>query len=845
MKQKLLLTIFALSIFLSSCKKDGNGDVIGNEDISNLVVPADFNWQTARDVNFNIAIHDTRFQNALHIIEVFQGDPANGGTTIAKGAGSVTTAFKFKAEIPAGINEVYLVKTAPDGSKNTQKAVVTSTDVSLSLGIESITQTVSTTKSALRLPALKSNVVINPETSPSCTIGANEIEILRSPTSQIDLNGETYVITGNNINVNFRNLNSGTVRICGTGVRIDGLKIKSNITVIVTANGSATFNNLNWEGAGVFKNFGTATVGNVKNTGSFYNSGTLITSDYLIEGGTASNTRTITVNGNTKIMGTFNNTGSLTTNELTMEGGNAMANLGGTVTVRGNLNATGKIVNSGTLTISGVYNSNNNPDFTNTGTLNLSNNMTIAGKFTNSGTIVSSRGEINFNNSPTFVNTGTFTARASKLNVSGSLTNSGNMVVQNMTVNSGTLTNTCFLQVLVDFDNNATIHNHSYIQVDDRTNLKGTFNFHNGAMFRTRTLIGLDGTVVGHGNTSLFKVDVSSTENVNANGNQKFQNAIQYCDPSRTIRPQQFTGGAIQGCDVYIAINNCNPVGNGIVPGPVLVDTDGDGIIDTEDDYPEDKTKAFNNYSVNYENGGSTVAFEDSWPLKGDYDLNDVVIGYRYLVVTNANNQVVHIKADYALLATGGEYESGAGIQFNLPANSAANFQASTGVKLEGGQDSVVVTLFSSSRTEQANWNTIPGQAVSPVKNYAVSFDVVNGPQFATFGIGTYNPFIWNGNRGHETHLIGKRPTRLANTGEFGTRDDNSINGKTYSTTNNLPWAISVPIRPFQYPSERIAITSTYLRFADWASSGGVTSTDWYSNTGSGYRNSANIYKAN
>jgi LruC domain-containing protein len=841
MKNKLLLTSIALTIFLSSCKKDSN-DVIGGGDISNLVVPASFNWQTARDVNFSVAIHDNRFQNALHIVEVFQGDPTKGGTILAKGAASLTTAFNFKAELPAGVNEVYLTKTAPDGSKNTQKAMVESTEVSLSLGIESITQAVSVTKTSIRLPALRANVVV--ENSPGCAIAQGETEITTSPNSQIDLNGETYVITGNNVNVNFRNLNRGNVRICGTGVTINGLKVISNVNIIVTEKADVTFNNFNWEGAGTFKNFGIARLGNVKTTGSFYNSGKLTVGEFLVEGGTASNISEIIVNGNTKIIGTFNNTGTLTTNELTMEGA-AKAALGGTVTVKGNFNATGTIVNTGNFTISGVYNSNGTPDFTNSGTLNLANNITIAGKFTNSGTIISARGDINFNNNPTFVNSGIFTARLSKMNVSGSLTNAGNMVVQNMTINSGTLTNTCFLNVLVEFDNNANIINHSYIQVDERSNLKGTFNLHNAAMFRTKTLIALDGTVTGHGSTSLFKVDVSSTNNVNDNGNQKFKDALQYCDPSRTIKASQFTGGAIQGCDVYIAINNCNPVGNGIVPGPVLVDTDKDGVIDTEDDYPNDKTKAFNNYSVNYEKGGSTVAFEDSWPMKGDYDLNDVVIGYKYLVVTSASNQVVHIKADYALLATGGEYQSGAGIQFNLPAKSAANFKTTTGVKLEAGQDSVVVILFTSSRNEQVTWNTIPGQAISPVKNYDVSFDVVDGPQFAAFGIGTYNPFIWNVNRGNETHMIGKTPTKFANADAFGTNDDNSKAGKTYSTKTNLPWAISVPIRPFEYPSEKIAITDTYLRFADWASSGGANSKDWYFNTASGFRNTANIYKAN
>jgi len=154
------------------------------------------------------------------------------------------------------------------------------------------------------------------------------------------------------------------------------------------------------------------------------------------------------------------------------------------------------------------------------------------------------------------------------------------------------------------------------------------------------------------------------------------------------------------------------------------------------------------------------------------------------------------------------------------------------------------VILFENSRNEQATKNTIPGEALSPVKNYTFTFDVTDGPLLASFGVGNYNPFIWNATggygRGYETHLFGKTPTKLANTSLFGTKDDNSTAGKLYSSINRLPWAIELPIANFAYPIERVEITTAYTRFADWASSGGKTYTNWYS--AAEYMNSAGIY---
>ncbi|MCX6284989.1 MAG: DUF4842 domain-containing protein, partial [Bacteroidetes bacterium] len=64
--------------------------------------------------------------------------------------------------------------------------------------------------------------------------------------------------------------------------------------------------------------------------------------------------------------------------------------------------------------------------------------------------------------------------------------------------------------------------------------------------------------------------------------------------------------------------------------------------------------------------------------------------------------------------------------------------------------------------------------------------------------------------------------------------------GRYYKTTNNLPWALNIPVS-FDYPWEKVSVLSAYNYFATWAESGGVSYPDWYKDL-PGYRNSANIW---
>lgn len=285
----------------------------------------------------------------------------------------------------------------------------------------------------------------------------------------------------------------------------------------------------------------------------------------------------------------------------------------------------------------------------------------------------------------------------------------------------------------------------------------------------------------------------------------------------------------------YSAIDNSN-----IPPLPgSCTDTDADGVCDLDDCEPSNASVATcNTY------GTGTLAFEDLWPSKGDYDMNDMVITYNYTVKSNASNKVTRVEASYTLRATGGSFQNGFAVQFPVDRSKVSNVSGAT---LEANQSKAVLVLFNNMRGQMNQWNTIKGGATSATVTYNVSFNIADGPTLAEFGLSYYNPFIWNNTagfgRGYEIHLPGGKPTDLANPLLFGTVSDNTNVGmnRTYvSKDGSYPWGLHIPAT-FNYPKEKADINSAYLKFGNWVTSGGASNADWYTNE-SGNRNNENIY---
>ena len=106
-------------------------------------------------------------------------------------------------------------------------------------------------------------------------------------------------------------------------------------------------------------------------------------------------------------------------------------------------------------------------------------------------------------------------------------------------------------------------------------------------------------------------------------------------------------------------------------------DTDGDGINDPVDDYPNDATRAYDNFYP-AENTYGSLAFEDLWPNRGDYDFNDLVVDYYFTEVLNASNEVVELKADFVLKATGATYENGFGFEMGITPDQITSISGSS-----------------------------------------------------------------------------------------------------------------------------------------------------------------------
>lgn len=262
-------------------------------------------------------------------------------------------------------------------------------------------------------------------------------------------------------------------------------------------------------------------------------------------------------------------------------------------------------------------------------------------------------------------------------------------------------------------------------------------------------------------------------------------------------------------------------------------DTDGDGIIDFYDEYPEDGDKAYDTYTPSVYGWGS-YAFEDLWPNEGDYDFNDLVLNYRYTHVFNSSDLIVETLMTYNIKNVGGSYRNGFGIQIDMDesliqsvtgSDLTTNIVTLNGKGLEANQSKPVLFLFDDAWASYSSGEEL-------------ELKIVYNSPIAADDFGAKNPFIFiNGDRGREVHLSDMEPTDLVNTDYFGTSDDDSdVNtGRYYKTTNNLPWAINI-IHDFVYLEEKVPILYGYNKFAEWAESGGVNYPDWYKDQ-DGYRN--------
>ncbi|MGK0637935.1 LruC domain-containing protein [Schleiferia thermophila] len=495
---------------------------------------------------------------------------------------------------------------------------------------------------------------------------------------------------------------------------------------------------------------------------------------------------------------------TLTTGNINFNGNtSAFRNWSNNVTITSNFSPNGKVYNEGILNINGQFNCNSGSEIVNYGEINTTSDININHKFLNHGKVASGN-TIHFNS-------------------------------------SSNVQNYCSMTANNNFHFNGILENCSYMRCNNEmyVNSSTTITLYDGAMIKGGTGNTYFNKVIqAYGSTSSIVIPGPLT--INSSGG--IAGNVELCATNIVANNGAIVAPASIGCNNFIPTSPCNPEGFGT---PSIVDSDGDGVPDNIDEYPNDPLRAYNLYFPS-QNGFNTLAFEDLWPAYGDFDFNDLVIHNRMHFVLNANMGAVELFYTYKVVAIGASQRNAFGIQFDNLLPSAiqsvdgqllSGFTSIAPNGTENGQSKAVVIIFDNAFSALPNpgtpfVNTVPNQTfVAPIErvvtiNFSSPIPIAN--------IGDWNPFtIVNQNRGREVHLPGFQPTDLANTTLFGTIDDNTgASGfLNYTSKTGLPWAIEIP-DIWKYPIEKEDIVGVYQQFAPWAQSGGVQYPLWYVDNG-------------
>lgn len=220
------------------------------------------------------------------------------------------------------------------------------------------------------------------------------------------------------------------------------------------------------------------------------------------------------------------------------------------------------------------------------------------------------------------------------------------------------------------------------------------------------------------------------------------------------------------------------------------------------------------------------LAFEDLWPSRGDYDMNDVMLEYKSTLYQNAlTGKAYRIVDEFTPLHNGGSLTSGFGYQlYKLGQDGVRSIQVDgpAGWKIEADQSSPTIILFD-------NVRSVIGQ------KYTVTIELNDvDPKLVA---SPYNPFIFVENRDKEVHMVNYPPTAKADKELFNTHDDvSNVSAGIYYISRYkgevelMPFGMNLPIIDFKLlaDGEGVKIYETFPNFIGWVQSGGTKNKDWY-----------------
>ncbi len=814
-----LAIYFLLLLISSSCVKfpaPGPGPVPGT------TIPSDFNWKTVQDVNINIQVPSVSGigDNYIRVIRIYTSPMLKDGSLIASGAAKPGSPLAVKLTLPTALTSVYVQEILPTGKRTVQKADISSTLLNIT-----INNSTSNSQQA-QVIATKASF-----TSPSISIPANydvtlgatgSTTILGFDSGQSSAYGNTYksyyIPAGvtRTASTNMSNYLSHAILYVKGNLNLSSSTISLNKTsIVILDGGSVTVKGLN---TGVFD--ATIPIVYMQQNTSLTSSGTVEFNDGI----TIVNKGSMTVNGDIKmnVASTFYNEGSiaLTKNNYGLQ-----------------------ITNNSTLYNNGTIN---------TKVLNLTSNASLVNDVSGKVTAI------------TYYQTnGTVLDNFNELVVTTKLKAEG----------GGILNNYCNIAANVTEFQSAVVNLYDGSLWETQTSLmnNASITMNGGSMFLTGTISEV---------YKMYLLSSSSTYSVfKCTGNvpdmrwasSQVNGKIEFVHTNLVIGSSGTNGSLLYEAlfnnngsilskvqTKNILASSCNDAAGQIEdPTPVIIDNDGDGVAAEFDADDNDANVAFVSYFPTETTWG-TFAFEDLWPWKGDYDMNDLVLGFRVKLYSNSENKVTSMDFDYNIRAAGSSLILSAAFQLDKvnasnvtsvtgePVSGTAPFAVSTN-GTESGVNLAVIPLFNKVRdiiTEDYSsfLNTLADSYIN-TPNKSVKIRFTSPVNLSDLNMSSINFFVVKNSagetlRGKEIHLPTFLHTSKADVSYFSGKQLHPTD--KYKFDDGMMWGIMIP-EPFNYPFEYQAVDVAYLHFNEWALSGGVNFNDWYKNL-SGYRDDTKIF---
>jgi LruC domain-containing protein len=256
------------------------------------------------------------------------------------------------------------------------------------------------------------------------------------------------------------------------------------------------------------------------------------------------------------------------------------------------------------------------------------------------------------------------------------------------------------------------------------------------------------------------------------------------------------------------------------------------------------------------QNDWATIAFEDNWPIVGDYDFTDLVVNYR-LTQYVRDNHVVRVKIEGQIAAVGASYHNGFAFRFpgvlrdsidESDLRYIINDSVQSESALEAGRTEAIVIVandvwdYVSAGESCKYYRTEAGCGSAIQMRFSMLVPMSTPVPVADMPAAPFDPFLFASEggehgyvfgqapgRAYEIHLKNQEPTEAFRADFFNRGDDasNAAQGDFFVNANGMPWAINVGTE-WKYPLEYMDVIYAYPYFANFATTEGAEHADWY-----------------